>query len=123
MTQEQTLSKLSEQLRNTETSIQASLKIALPMAEASKAPEEAMEIQRTIKLRELCEGTLAGTKESRTGQRFDQATTEDGSVAFQGISGAAQPGVEQSFGKLLTQKNSKAAQGQVTSEDFGKLFG
>jgi hypothetical protein len=49
--------------------------------------------------------------------------TEDGSVAFQGISGTAQAGVEQSFGKLITKKNSRAAQGQISSDDFTKLFG
>ena len=91
--------------------------------EGTEASSDALGIQRTRQLRELCEETLTITKEGRTGQKFGQAVTQHGSIAFQGISGAAQANVEQSFGNLITTNNSKAAQGQLSSEAFAKLFG
>jgi hypothetical protein len=56
------------------------------------------------------------------GQKFGDMQTDGHSIAMQGIVGAAQQGVEQSFGSLTTTNNSRAFQGQMDGGSFGKLF-
>lgn len=48
---------------------------------------------------------------------------DDHSIAMQGIVGMAQPGVDQSFGSLTAGTGSRAFQGQMEPDSFGKLFG
>jgi hypothetical protein len=50
-------------------------------------------------------------------------STDDQSMAMQGIVGDAHDGVQQSFGKMTTSRNSKAFQGQMDASSFAKMFG
>lgn len=59
----------------------------------------------------------------RTGQKFGDMSTHDQSLAMQGIVGEAHVGLEQSFGKMATSKNSRAFQGQIDASSFAAMFG
>lgn len=109
-TQETALKDLSTQLRN-----QSSL----------PGPNTESEIDSDVSstLQETCKQTLEATEAKRTGQKFGNLLTEDRSIAMQGIVGARQDGVEQTFGNLTATKESRAFQGQMSSEAFATMFG
>ena len=86
------------------------------------AAERNLSITLTAKLREVCGETLSTTRAKRTGQSFGDMKV-DKSMAYQGIVGTAQSGVEQSFGKLTATDGSTAAQGQMDANSFAMMFG
>ena len=74
-------------------------------------------------LRKVCQEVLSATRAKRSGQNFGDMSTDDQSLAMQGIVGEAHDGVEQSFGKLTTSNNSRAFQGQMDAASFAVMFG
>jgi hypothetical protein len=82
-----------------------------------------LSLQLAAELRKVCQEALSATKAKRTGQKFGDMSTDDHSVAMQGIVGEAQNGVQQSFGKMTTKKNSRAFQGQMDAASFAAMFG
>jgi hypothetical protein len=77
----------------------------------------------TTGLRKVCQEAISATRAKRTGQKFGDMSTDDQSLAMQGIVGEAYDGVEQSFGKMTTSKNSRAFQGQMDAFSFAAMFG
>jgi hypothetical protein len=118
--QEQALVDLDTQLRNGQTSLEAT---ELTEGEADEGSERDSSLQLTAGLQKVCENALSATKARRTGQSFGDMQTDDHSVAMQGIAGVAQGKVEQSFGTLMTTKNSRAFQGQMGERSFAVMFG
>ncbi|RYO88742.1 hypothetical protein DL764_008695 [Monosporascus ibericus] len=112
--QEQALADLDAHLRNREAS---------PASEEGSASDQNVSLQLTAGLRKVCQEALAATRAQRTGQKFGDMSTDDQSLAVQGIVGEAQVGVEQSFGRMTTSKNSKAFQGQINAASFAIMFG
>jgi hypothetical protein len=112
--QEQALVSLDTQLYNRQKS---------PLAEEGSAYDRDASLQLTPTLRKLCQEALSTTKAKRTGQKFGDMSTDDQSMAMQGIVGDAHDGVQQSFGKMTTSKNSKAFQGQMDASSFATMFG
>ncbi|RYP66843.1 hypothetical protein DL770_008724 [Monosporascus sp. CRB-9-2] len=112
--QEQALADLDAHLRNRETS---------PASEEGSASDRNASLQLASGLRKVCQEALAATRAQRTGQKFGDMSTDDRSLAMQGIVGEAQGGVEQSFGKMTTSKNSRAFQGQINAASFAIMFG
>lgn len=74
-------------------------------------------------LQKVCWQTLSAARAQRTEQRFGDIKVDNHSIAMQGIVGMAQPGVDQSFGSLTAGTSSRAFQGQMEPDSFGKLFG
>jgi hypothetical protein len=74
-------------------------------------------------LRKVCEEALSITVAKRTGQKFGKMTTIDRSHAGQGIVGKANLGVEQEFGDMVTERDSRAFQGQLDRDAFAVLMG
>lgn len=112
--QETALKDLNTQLRN-----QSSLPAPAPDTETEI--EEEPDVSST--LQETCKQTLEATEAKRTGQKFGDLLIDDRSMAMQGIVGTQQEGVEQTFGKLTATKESRAFQGQMSSEAFAAMFG
>ncbi|RYP37568.1 hypothetical protein DL767_002876 [Monosporascus sp. MG133] len=112
--QEQALADLDAHLRNRETS---------PASEEGSASDRNASLQLAAELRKVCQEALAATEAQRTGQKFGDMSTDDQSLAMQGIVGEAQGGVEQSFGRMTTSKNSRAFQGQIDAASFAMMFG
>ncbi|EEA28118.1 hypothetical protein TMatcc_003577 [Talaromyces marneffei ATCC 18224] len=110
--QETALWDLNTQLRN---------QLSLPVPDTETKIEQNSDLSLT--LQDLCKETLAATEAKRTGQRFGDMLIEDRSMAMQGIVGNRQEGVEQTFGKLTATKESRAFQGQMSSEAFAAMFG
>lgn len=110
--QETALKDLNTQLRN-----QSSLPAPETETEIDKEPDV------TSTLQETCKQTLEVTEAKRTGQKFGDLLIDDRSMAMQGIVGTRQEGVEQTFGKLTATKESRAFQGQMSSEAFAAMFG
>ncbi|KAH7303714.1 hypothetical protein B0I35DRAFT_446187 [Stachybotrys elegans] len=84
--------------------------------------DEQDSFQRFAVLQKTCEAALQVTQAQRTGQTFGDMQI-DQSFAMQGIVGGAQRGVDQSFGKLSVQNNSRAFQGQMDAASFARMFG
>lgn len=91
--------------------------------EESSASDQSASLQLTPGLRKVCQEALAATRAKRTAQTFGDMSTDDKSLAVQGVVGEAQDGVEQSFGKMTTSKNSRAFQGQIDAASFAVMFG
>jgi hypothetical protein len=125
MAQETALANLEKQLCDKQTAMQAiSLDSLGNEAEGSwsaAAAERNSSIALAAKLREVCGETLSTTRAKRTGQGFGDMTVNK-SIAYQGIVGTAQSGVEQSFGKLTAIDGSTAAQGQMDATSFAMMF-
>jgi hypothetical protein len=122
--QEMALANLEKQLYDNQTALQAiSLDSLGSEAEGSwSTAERNSSIALIAKLREVCGETLSITRAKRTGQSFGDMTV-DKSMAYQGIVGTAQSGVEQSFGKLTATDGSTVAQGQMDATSFAMMFG
>ncbi|RJE17776.1 hypothetical protein PHISCL_09887 [Aspergillus sclerotialis] len=112
--QEQALANLDTQLYNCQK--------PPPLEECSACDRDA-DLQLIAELRKLCQDALSTTITKRTGQKFGDMSTDDQSLAMQGIVGDAHDGVEQSFGKMTTSKNSRAFQGQIDASSFAAMFG
>lgn len=69
--------------------------------------DSASERDLTARLQTVCQDALLATKAKRTGQSFGDQQTDTQSVAMQGIVGAAQSGVELSFGNQKTTNSSR----------------
>ncbi|PCG93837.1 Hypothetical protein PENO1_081460 [Penicillium occitanis (nom. inval.)] len=110
--QETALKDLNTQLRN-----QSSLPAPDTGTEIEKEPDVSSTLQET------CKQTLEAMEVKRTGQKFGDLLIDDRSMAMQGIVGTQQEGVEQTFGKLTATKESRAFQGQMSSEAFAAMFG
>ncbi len=121
--QETALANLEEQLRDKQTALQAISLDSLSdgVGDSWSAAEQDSSIALIAKLREVCGETLLTTRAKRTGQSFGDMKVEN-SMAYQGIVGTAQSGVEQSFGKLTATDGSAAAQGQMDAASFAKMF-
>jgi hypothetical protein len=122
--QETALADLEKQLRDKQTALQAISLDSLgdEAGDSWSAAERNSSIALTAKLREVCGETLSTTRAKRTGQSFGDMKV-DKSMAYQGIVGTAQSGVEQSFGKLTATDGSTAAQGQMDATSFAMMFG
>ncbi|OBT56259.1 hypothetical protein VE04_05108 [Pseudogymnoascus sp. 24MN13] len=122
--QETALVGLEKQLCDNQTALQAiSLdNLGDDATDSWSAAERNLSIALTTKLRDVCRETLATTRAKHTGQSFGDMKVEK-SMAYQGIVGAAQSGVEQSFGTLTATDSSTAAQGQMDASSFAMMFG
>ncbi|KAK7946234.1 uncharacterized protein PG986_010555 [Apiospora aurea] len=76
---------------------------------------------RNEALQNTCKAALKASQATRTGQTFGYMQV-DKSTAMQGIVGAAQKDVQQIFGNLVAQNESKAYQGQLDSNAFAAMF-
>ncbi|KAK8070570.1 hypothetical protein PG997_010773 [Apiospora hydei] len=72
-------------------------------------------------LQDTCKAALKASQATRTGQTFGDMQV-DKSIAMQGIVGAAQKGVEQTFGNLVAQNESREFQGHMDSNAFAAMF-
>ncbi|KAI8633879.1 hypothetical protein F5Y19DRAFT_462118 [Xylariaceae sp. FL1651] len=111
--QEEALANLATQFSNR----------TLSASKEGSNPGEDMSPPLIATLQKVCEETLKVTTAKRTGQSFGDMSTDGQSVAFQGIGGGAQHGVEQSFGKMTTSNNSRAVQGQLDAASLALMFG
>ncbi|KAK7991026.1 hypothetical protein PG990_015306 [Apiospora arundinis] len=111
--QEQALSALVTDLAERSTALKA-------MGDAIEDKQASLE--RFATLQHTCEATRKATQAQRTGQTFGDLQI-DQSHAMQGIVGEAQKDVDQSFGRLTAQNNSKAFQGQMDAASFARMFG
>jgi hypothetical protein len=94
---------------------------SLPTPDTETETQKYSDLSST--LQDLCKETLEAIEAKRTGQKFGDLLTDDRSIAMQGIVGNRQEGVEQTFGKLTATKESRAFQGQMSSEAFAAMFG
>ncbi|KAK6857487.1 hypothetical protein PG995_006314 [Apiospora arundinis] len=84
--------------------------------------DEQASLERFATLQKACEATLKATQAAQTRQSFRDMQI-DQSLAMQGIVGEAQKGVDQTFGKLSAQNNSRGFQGQMDAASFARMFG
>ncbi|KAK8103018.1 hypothetical protein PG984_016164 [Apiospora sp. TS-2023a] len=77
--------------------------------------------ERNKVLLDTCEAVRKAAQVKRAGQAFGDMQL-DKSTAMQGIVGTAQEGVEQTFGNLVAQNESRAFQGQMDSNAFSTMF-
>ncbi|KAK8023724.1 hypothetical protein PG993_011790 [Apiospora rasikravindrae] len=114
---EQTLSALSLKLSQEATDH--------PMLEDKmqqlEIEDEQSSRDRNGALQDTCKAALKASQATRTGQTFGDMQA-DKSTAMQGIVGAAQKGLEQTFGKMVAQNESRAFQGQLDSNAFAAMF-
>ncbi|KAI8627924.1 hypothetical protein F5Y19DRAFT_158994 [Xylariaceae sp. FL1651] len=115
--QEQALSTLATELSNKCTILEGDNTMKNTMG-----IDEQESFNRFAILQKTCEAAFRATQAERTGQIFGDMQI-DQSLAMQGIVGEAQRGVDQSFGKLSAQNNSRAFQGQMDAASFARLFG
>jgi hypothetical protein len=111
--QEQALAELDTQLHNYQTSL---------VLEDCSASDRDTSMQLTVGLRKVCQEALLATRAKRTRQSFSDISTDNQSLAMQGIVGKAHDSVEQSFRKMTTSKNSKAFQSQIDAASFIVMF-
>lgn len=90
-------------------------------ADQNTLPNEQISFQLTATLQDLCQAALSATKARRTGQTFGDTQIYQ-SLAMQGVVGEAQDGVDQSFGRLTAQNNSRVFQGQMDAGSFAQMF-
>ncbi|KAK8120308.1 hypothetical protein PG999_004428 [Apiospora kogelbergensis] len=115
--QEQALSTLATELSKKSTTPEGDTTVPNTMGGNEQAS-----LERFATLQQACEATLEATQAARTGQSFGDMQI-DQSLAMQGIVGEAQKGVNQSFGKLSAQNNSRGFQGQMDAASFSRMFG
>src|SRR5438045_3843995 len=102
--QEQALAELGTQLYNHQTSL---------ASEEGSASDRDVSMQLTAGLRKVCQEALSATRAKQTRQTFGDMSTDNQSLAMQGIVGEVHDGVEQSFRKMTASDNSRAFQGQI----------
>ncbi|KAK6860963.1 hypothetical protein PG995_004599 [Apiospora arundinis] len=115
--QEQALSTLATKLLKKSTAPEGDT--AVPNAIGG---DEQASLERFAILQKACEASLKAAQAAQTGQSFGDMQI-DQSLAMQGIVGEAQKGVDQSFGKLSAQNNSRGFQGQMDAASFARMFG
>lgn len=118
------IERLRDHFKAQETALK-DLSTSLQNQSSLPAPDNESEVHPDVSsaLQETCRQTLLATEAKRTGQKFGNLLTEDRSIAMQGIVGVRQEGVEQTFGSLTATKESKAFQGQMSSDAFAAMFG
>ncbi|KAH7303264.1 hypothetical protein B0I35DRAFT_472337 [Stachybotrys elegans] len=102
---------------------QALSTLATELSKKANVEEDQAVSRRFTILQEACMEALRATKAERTGQTFGDMQIDQSSGGMQGIVGEAQRGINQSFGNLLAQNNSKAFQGQMDAASFALMFG
>ncbi|KAI0506294.1 hypothetical protein F5B22DRAFT_454949 [Xylaria bambusicola] len=115
--QEQALSTLAAELSKKPMTLEGDNPV-----QSTMGGNEQASLQLFAILLKTCEAAFRATQAKRTGQTFGDMQV-DQSVAMQGIVGEAQRRVDQSFGKLSVQNNSKAFQGQMDANSFSCMFG
>lgn len=118
------IERLRDEFKEQETALK-DLNTQLQNQSSLPVPNTETEMDSDISstLQETCKQTLEATEAKRTGQKFGHLLTEDRSIAMQGIVNTQQEGVEQTFGNLTATKESRAFQGQMSSEAFAAMFG
>ncbi|KAI0970712.1 hypothetical protein F4678DRAFT_436049 [Xylaria arbuscula] len=114
--QEQALSTLVTELANNSTTLASN-----DIIQNTIGHDEETSFHLFATLQKTCEAAFQATQAKRTGQIFGDMQI-DQSHAMQGIVGEAQRGVDQSFGKLSAQNNSRAFQGQMDGASFAHMF-
>ncbi|KAK8037374.1 hypothetical protein PG991_000720 [Apiospora marii] len=89
--------------------------------EQLRIEDEQSDLKTNSVLQDTCKAALEASRAKRTGQTFGDMNV-DKSTAMQGIVGTAQQGVEQKFGNLVAQNESRAFQGQMDSNAFSTMF-